>query len=262
MTQLIFADESGFESKAPLTLVAAVMVDADKTYLDLKDALSNLREREAPDVPLKENVFHAQTLFSGKAFGEEWKSGQGPPKKGMRILKEICTLFRKYGLTVAFGYCPKLDTFDFSPYMPDENIRLLKDGNLRKKLQTLVAFQLALKQLEGEMKERHPGEIAQLTYERGDGLVNSAIDKMHLLLKYGDSGKFVGPVRSIGDMTTSPKSDASLLVLADVAAFLLRRRLNGKLHIDELIEYAGFPRLAIYSTTSLGKAGGDVFRCV
>jgi hypothetical protein len=65
LVRIAYLDEAGISDKEPFAVVAAVIIDGDRHWRALHDALSGLADLCAP--PEKRNgfIFHATELFGG-----------------------------------------------------------------------------------------------------------------------------------------------------------------------------------------------------
>lgn len=63
--RLIYVDEAGTSAKEPVSVVAAVIVDADDQLRSVVDALASLIKSGVPRIYQEGFVFHAKEMFSG-----------------------------------------------------------------------------------------------------------------------------------------------------------------------------------------------------
>jgi hypothetical protein len=240
MTRLAYFDESGTGKieKDPYTVVAGVILNADKQAKAIEKYLGDMSEELLPKVRKPTDVLHAKDIWHGSGcfprekFPDKWKRRM--------ILLEICELVQKFDLPVVYGF---YDRVQLQAEHPDFS----REDHIAGAL-GIAAFQ-TMAMVERYMR-RYKREIAIVTYED-----NSTSKKIIRELQnhfrahepdqdYQEWAKYF-PFRKIHDPAhMAEKHEASILQIADAVAFSIARKLKNAEDCDYLFD-AISPQLVV-----------------
>ena len=217
----VYLDEAGLgdERDEPITVVAAVLVDADRQWRLLEADIQNIIETLVPQPSRRGFEFHAKELFSGsKSF---------PWSKAIRhaILAEFVALFQKHGLPILTGASLRAQIR-----------QLLETGDkkIAQKHLDLAAHNFAFLDATGKvdflLRTVAPDEVGmcfadETIFQREDWLRTT----LDFFRKMSLTGIQTDRFEHLVDTLYFAASHESLgLQLADSAAFLFKRHLMGK----------------------------------
>lgn len=270
--RFVYADESGLSEQEPILVVAGVIIHADLQWLPAEQRIRAIMDEYVPRAERPRGfVFRAADLFqgSGKVFKNREKY---PRERRIQALKEILSIPSQLELPVVFGWTRK-ERED----LPDQSKK-----SVRAERAFEHAHALALCAIGAETYMRGwalPIELATLTVEdntetkRTVSLMHDAFrDVAHPAISnwaksYAvntDSTDFFPLTKVVDGVHFVGKSGAFLLQLADACAWIIRRYLEEKPGIEELLE-AFVPRgaHAIYDLEKAREcfAGQGNVRC-
>ena len=222
----LYLDEAG-TSNEPFTVVAGFMLHVDDQYQDVVDFLDSMARELFGDRLSPEFVFHAKDLWHGSGFfpREEW-----PRERRMEILVKIAGLPVQLNAPVIYAAVSR------------DEISQEKFGKEAVRIRHQSAFQQALLEAEKILADRYPDERAFAIVE------DHATHRKHLQRIFGlmyDKDtifdlKQIGiehPYQRLVETPLfQPKNGTSPVQVADVCAFLIRRRLEGCPHAREITE--------------------------
>jgi hypothetical protein len=241
LVRLIYLDESGISNPAhePFLVVAGAMVDADKALGRVERYLSALVATQIPPEMQKDFVFHATELWSGsKRFGDRdrWSF-----EKRLAILQRLSEIPQKFDIKISFGFIDRT-----KPVSPDG--RSLVDLNLGFTPyieEFCTAFVMCGMFIEGTMRHLANDEVALLIAEDTDK-IKRFVKSSQAMLK---SPRYKMPATNISEEINffplkhikdtihfAAKSESVCLQIADLCAFLIKRRLMRRSQSDYLFD--------------------------
>src|SRR4051794_1533132 len=103
--RLIYLDEAGTSAHEPLAIVAGVIIQGDRQWLNVNDHMLGLIDRYIPLAARENFVFHAKDVFHGTGFfqRELW-----PREKRWEILGELAKIPAMFDLPIVWGQLDKV----------------------------------------------------------------------------------------------------------------------------------------------------------
>jgi hypothetical protein len=172
---MIYLDESGTSVNESITVVAGVIVDADKQWKSVESYIGELIDEYVPIEHQSGFVFHAKELFHGtKVFASKTKY---PPARRIEILRKLVGIPLKFSLPTVYGYSDKT-------HLPSlKTIRLPKHKRSVLAVHHAVVYSSCALASEIFMREHaRPEEIAALVAEDNE-IARSAIKLVHHTLR-------------------------------------------------------------------------------
>jgi Protein of unknown function (DUF3800) len=224
--QLIYLDESGTGNPAfePNVVIAGVMVDADLQWRALERYLKDM----ADDFALAEDregfVFHAVELVNG---GKRVCREKYPRKKRDHFLQALCEVPRVFQLPVLCFHVPRQRIRDRSPGLREDEI--VSNAILQASMSCVQGAEQLMR------KRPIEKEVAMVIYE-DNGKTNKSVRTLHNAFRsalWSDHlekrhlTNLVPFDRVIETAHFAEKTDASVLQVADVCAYVLGRLLRG-----------------------------------
>lgn len=234
--RLVYLDESGISVKEPFTVVAGVVIDADKQWKLVAEYLNSLLLKYVPAEHQSGFVFHAKELFHGsKVFDPE----RYPPERRREVLRKLVEIPSKFRLPTVYGYSDKIPLQNWHTMYPKQPYKM-------RAIHHAVTYSFCVIAVEAYMRQHaRPEEIATLVAENNDN-ARSAVKEMHHILRgrnlyelntdyLYEIGKRYLPVSKIVDCVHfAAKDEAVLLQLADACAFTYRLYLEKKPNASDL----------------------------
>lgn len=235
----IYIDETGISAKEKVAVVAGVIVDPDRQYLEVSEEINKLIAEFVPSEHRRNFSFHAKDLFHGTGR-TPFDRRTYPPERAREALKRLVIIPAKFCLPVVFGFLNKT-------YPDPIRDRLRKERKPREMLASdvAIAFSMCAVAAERFMKQHAaPGELATMHAEQ-----NPDTEKMIRLARKSLGGKMrhnlaiffskeaqkhLPITRIIDEISFHKKDDAFLLQLADATAFMLRFVLEQRNDCDDL----------------------------
>lgn len=230
ISKVAYLDEAGMSSKEhePYWVVAGVVVDLDKQWSDLNSELYVARAM-LPDDMRDNFIFHAKELFNG---GKHFPRKEWPMERRLPIINRLLGIPAKYGLPICWGMVEKAK-FPVEPLLRQPTPMELTVGGYA------MAFTHAAIQLEMWMREHASTEVAQITAEDRDS-VRTAVRETIVALRQPGWATRQGinevyfPFKKIIDAPSFQlKTEASLLQIADMCAYVISRWARGLPHGQE-----------------------------
>jgi hypothetical protein len=274
LVRFVYLDESGISINEAVTVVAGVIVDADKQWKAVEKGIDDLIVKfigatagpaRLPKILRAALVLHASDMFhgSGPIFNRQACSLE----KSHATLKELLGIPSRFHLPVVFGYVIKERVAQTGS--PAQRRRALREATA---LEQALAFTLCATAAEQYMRTKaDPTEIATLIAEnnpqtwkavrtmhdllRGTIFTDSEVKDWSSMLKLGPD--FL-PLRKIVDSVHFQEKDgAYLLQIADACAVIIRYFIEGKGNIGDFIGAftEGDPR-KLSKLISPGSQGG------
>jgi Protein of unknown function (DUF3800) len=222
LVRFVFLDEAGTSGPEPIAVVGGVFVHGDEQIIPLEDHLEELVKKHIPTDSHDGFVFHATDIWSGTGFfknKDDW-----PWEKRGHILEDLCKIPSLLDIPIIFAFRNKLE-IEF----PDNIKPLSKQDSII--LSHAHVFMLCTLAIEENTRNVWPGEIVQLVAE-DNGQSRAAIKQSHDLLRNSHRMRLppeaieLLPLKKIrGAVHFAEKRESKPLQLADVCAFIIRRRL-------------------------------------
>jgi hypothetical protein len=235
LMRFVYLDESGISSKETITVVAGVIIDADKQLLAVEAYLNDLIDEYVPNEHRKGFVFHATHLFHGSKVFDPLKY---PMARRREVLKKLISIPARFSLPTVFGYSDKTALIELQR-------RHKRHPHRAVAVHQALTYSFCAIAAERYMRElARPEEVAVLTVENNDN-ARIAVKRIHNLLKYGGTGisyieeigKDYLPIRKIVHVPHFVlKDEVSLLQIADACAFIFRCYLEKKPNTEEFFD--------------------------
>jgi hypothetical protein len=240
--RLVYLDEAGISnpSQEPFVVVAGVIIDADRQFKAIESHIDGLARKYLPEAMQGRVPFHAMELWHGtKNFDRQnW-----PLEKRLEILTALADVPRQFDIPICWGSTdrktvPELISGSASSVL----IEQISHGH---------AFFKFVVQVETVMRAVANQEVAMLIAE-DRSLVRKMLKVAHSILRGradpafqaflpemldGDSGifKFVLPLeRIVETVHFADKRESSLLQIADLCAFVIKRNIMKATHSEQL----------------------------
>ena len=246
IVRLVYLDETGIANldHEPIMVVSAVIINADKQWHAIEAHLRSLTAEVIPEHQREGFVFHAFELFSGvRRFPkEEWSL-----ERRLEILDALVAIPKKFDLTVCFGQTDRRTAPPLQVHTTEKEATRLREIATHAN-----SFLRCCIQVELLMRATAPDEVAMLIAEDRD-TVRKALKFAHSVFSGGKSAlleelmrepqfgnalyKLLLPFRRIIDTVHfAQKSESSLLQIADVCAFAIKRHVMKKPHSARLFD--------------------------
>lgn len=237
IVRMVYLDESGISINESFTVVAGVIIDADKQWNSVAEYLNSLLTEYVPVEHHHGFVFHAKELFHGsKVFDPK----RYPPKRRRELLTKIVEIPSKFRLPTAYGYSDKIPLQNWLRRYPKK-----KQQRDMRAIHHAVTYSYCAIAVERYMRETaRPEELAELIAENNDD-ARARVKEMHHILRgrnlyetteyLYEIGKRYLPVRKfIGSVRFAEKDDDILLQIADACAFTYRLYLEKRSDASDL----------------------------
>jgi Protein of unknown function (DUF3800) len=238
LVRFIYVDETGISINESITLVAGVIIDADKQWKDVEKAIADLVDEYVPEEHRDGFVFHAKDLYSGAKVFDRSKY---PIERAFEALRKLVSIPGRMRLPVVYGFIKK----DPSTAKTRRQRRLEAASNHS------YAFSLCMIAAELYMKDyADPSEIATVIAENNTE-TRDIIKSFHALLRgqhrsglsssiFAFLSQYGGdclPIKRIIDTVHfADKNEAILLQLADACALIIRYFLEGKPNAEQFFD--------------------------
>lgn len=227
----VHVDEAGISRREPYAVVAGIVTHADKQWRALNQYLSDMADDLVPNEYREGLIFHAKDLFhgSGKFDREKW-----PRQKRMAIMEQLALIPSKFDIPVVSGIVEK------KKHQWSDSTASEMDAN-----HYALAFGLCATSAEYFMRNfAEPDEVATLIAEDVPHMRKHAQWGYKVLKnpslgwdKGSDALASCAPLTRIVEQPMfAAKDQSSILQVADLLAFALCRRANGKNDVSELIK--------------------------
>ena len=234
IVRTIYVDESGTSANEKILVVAGVIIDADRQWMDIANYVGALIKEYVPAEKRIGYVIHATRLFNGYHMLDP-----GSCRNEMDLLRKLMEIPRLFGISVGFGALRKV-----AP--PDHVNTPKKQKKFNAILHAMAHIGCVIACEKYMIENALPNEIATMVAENREE-AKSIVKHTHDLMR-GAIGDVIGfienmdenwceylPVKRIVDTVHfAGKNDALYLQLADAFAFVFRRFLEGKTRGDEL----------------------------
>ena len=216
--RVAYVDETGHSDKEPFCAVAGIIVNPDKQWNIIADAIQDLKER-VPDGFKEDFVFHAAELWHGGRYRSTW-----PKEMRHNLLGDLLALPRKLKIPLIVGFC-----------INHPSSHQTKNPSV---VRHVVAHSLCIIALDEYMKTKcDPDEIAMLVAEERTE-AREKIRKLHSLFssrkKRADFSSFFDGLENIAGATLpitkirnppafASKEEEVLLQLSDACAWAFQK---------------------------------------
>jgi hypothetical protein len=243
IVRLVYLDEAGISNPAhePWLVVAGIVINADKQFKLIESYLDELVKKHIPQEKRAGFSFHAMELFHGnKSFDRNiW-----PLEKRLEILDDLVAIPKMFDIPICFGSIPRvLFRWQREKEKPGE-----KPARIEQRAHAEAFFKCVI-QTELVMRAIAQDEVAMLIAEDRE-----PVRKMLKLLQSIITGrppqqykhalsdptfapdlKFLMPLqRIIETVHFAQKVESSLLQVADICAFAIKREFTKAPHAERL----------------------------
>ena len=225
IVRLIYMDEAGTSNPEhePYLVVASAIVHADRQAKHLESELRRLREKHCPDAP-KGFAFHAMAIFNGESGNKYFSREKWPKEKRWAILDELVRIPAKFDVPIIYGVIDR-----------NEDIKSGAQPATPREKQFAVhqtAFLVCAIKTDWWLRQNTPErEVALMIAEDVPDIRKALRDLQAFGREPQETEKLLAgwqkvlPFRKIIDtLHYAQKADSSLLQLADVAAFVIKRQ--------------------------------------
>lgn len=235
MARFAYIDESGTGkmAKEPHVVMAGVIVHADRDWMKVEARLKELAVFYTGDSKSSACVFHATDIFGGAGI---WPRHRYSRADRMAILLDLAKIPGEFGLPVVNGFVDRKQVADIMPGTSLHDQTLF--AQVGAALRCTVSVERFMRSGAAD------GEVATLVYENND-TARKMIRELHNDLKNPSGNmldvlpqwkmrEFVPLTRIVDTAHFADKKDTSILQLADLCAFVIRRFLAGGGDIGDL----------------------------
>lgn len=238
--RFVFVDESGISAKERVTVVAAVIVNADKELKAVEERVESIIAQYVPEKYQEGFSFHATDLFHGG--GRIFDRRHYPLEISHEILKKLILVTGEFRLPIVYGYSEKTLLLEAFKKVPPRHAAAIHHA---------YTYSMCAVAAERYMRESaEPSELASLVVENNDNS-QKAIRLMHALMRSKNLDETASllvadlkqmapdclPLKKIvHGVYFASKEDSVLLQIADVCAFTIRRFLEAKPDIKEFCD--------------------------
>ena len=226
IVRFVYLDEAGISTE-PVTVVAGFMLHVDSQYRDFMVSLNSIAHELFCDGVPQNFVFHAKDLWHGSGF---FSRDAWPRDKRLEVLNRLASLPGEFNSPIVYSAVSRDEAP--SPY----------NANSMAWARHKVAFLYAMNEVEKTLSFHYPNERAFLIVEDNPShrkYLQSAFE----FYCNRDGGahpwakKIEVPYYQIVETPLFQKKDgASPAQIADLCAFLIRRRLSGCKIATEITE--------------------------
>jgi Protein of unknown function (DUF3800) len=219
-------DEAGTSSREPNAVVAGIVTDPDRQWIALHQYLSDMADALIPPDLREGFIFHAKDIWHGSKL---FKDERFTPALRSQILRELAQIPKKFDVPVIVGAIRKVDhqwTVEYD----------------REASCYAIAFGMAAIGVEVFMRSRAGAqEVAHLIAEDSGKMRQNA--KWGYKLLQGNKESWKGELAKVLPLTRiveqplfAAKDESSILQVADLLAFVICRRLNGREDVQYLVD--------------------------
>jgi hypothetical protein len=216
MSRFIYLDEAGISQHEPVTVVAGIVVNADKDWDTLSAAIHALRER-VPEHIREGFIFSAKEIFGG---GKIVKREEWPQDQRWALLEDLVSIPRLHMTPIAIGFGRRGDGY----VQHSNSIDAVKAA----RLEHIMAFGDCVLAAAHFMQAHAKGEIATIVAENNNEM-RAILRRVPKIIRECEADSWVrgADITSIKDVPHfCEKDEAILLQLADACAFVTRRYLS------------------------------------
>jgi hypothetical protein len=239
--RLVYLDEAGTSNPKdePFLVIAGIAVNADRQFKEVESSLDGLLHKHVaePDGI----VFHAMELWHGT---KQFHRDRWPLEKRLEILDDLAQIPRKLGLPIFYGSTNRLEIRSALPSLTGTPIR----QDVLERAVHAHSFLHFIVQLETFMRANYPNEVAILIAEDRPEVRNTVKFTHGVFrgrgLKQAQAGfdaiknKLLGQLMPLETIVETvhfvQKRESSLLQIADLCAFAIKRNMQKAQHWERL----------------------------
>jgi Protein of unknown function (DUF3800) len=241
IVRLVYLDEAGTSNpkEEPFLVVAGLAVNADRQFKEVEACLDSLLRKHVsePDGI----VFHTMELWHGT---KQFDRDHFPLEKRLEILGDVAQIPRKFGLPIFYDSTNRLEIRSALPTLVGVPIK----QDLLERVIHAHSFLHFIAQLETFMRENAPDEVAMLIAEdrpevrsivkfthgifrgRGPKQLQASFEQIKNRLL----GRLMPLEKIIETVHFVQKRESSLLQIADLCAFAIKRNMMKAKHWERL----------------------------
>jgi len=224
---MIFLDAAGLSNPKhePWIVIAGIIINADKQWKQLAEHLSEMADELAPPEHRAGFAFHATELFSGGRifprgkYSKEWRWG---------VLDRLVAIPKAFHLPIVWGAVRRADLGLGKRFEPPKSTGLEKVPVLHGQILTFLHSSAIAERWMYENAD--DDEIAQMIMEN-DNQTRKAFHFIQRILSdprlntgFSSDHRRFRLTRIIYPLHFEDKTDSSALQIADVCAFVVKRR--------------------------------------
>jgi hypothetical protein len=215
LVRVIYVDETGHSFKEPVAAVGGVLLDPDRQWLDLSNAIAALKT-EVPEKFRPDFVFHAAKLFNKSQWGDDWGD-----EDRWALLERLLALPRQLEIPLVLGFSIK----------PEERGK----PDTESKVVHAMAYLLCLKAADFLMKSKAPANEVAMIVAEDRKEARAAIRAAHnLAVSEKLINQWLPPVfheglpitRIKAPVAFASKDEEPLLQIADACSWAFQRHLR------------------------------------
>jgi len=233
--RLVYLDEAGVSNpqQEPHLVVAGVILNGDQDWQPIDRHLKSICRRFLPEDDRDGFVFHAKDLWHGSGY---FKRDVWPRDKRMAIMQEIAGIPNRFHLYVVAGAIDRLAMQDAlkkrSPNMGSKVIAAWTHAE---------AYIKVAADVDSWMQRDAPEEVAMLIAENTEP-TKRALKLVHAGFRTDDDEYWHVPRqwrvftarRIVDTVHFAEKEESSILQVADMCAFVMKRYISGKSDVGSL----------------------------
>lgn len=224
LVRLTYLDEGGISKREPSVVVAGVIVHGDLQLARVEEHLIGLRDKHIPESDRANFVFHSTDIWSGGKYFKD--RNVWPLERRLKILEDLADIPAAFSLPIAYGVSNKAHVQQMVGEATDKLLDLVYHA---------CAFASATQLVERFLRGYYPDEYTLVIAEDRDAVrrmikrVQAALQgrtddlPKELLAEFAEL-----PYQHIRDTVHfAAKTEAHLLQVADICAFLIRGFVSG-----------------------------------
>jgi Protein of unknown function (DUF3800) len=239
LVRFIYLDESGISTKERVTVVAGVIVNADKELSSVEEGVQSIIADCIPEEYQEGFSFHATDLFHGG--GRFFDRRHFPREVSHEILKKLIHVTAEFRLPIVYGYSEKTALYDTFKKARPKHAAAIHHA---------YTYSLCAIAAERYMRDSaEESELATLILENNENaqkvikLVHSSLQRRkpdeELLAHLADLEQMAPgcvPITKIKHDPLFMSKENHVLQIADACAFTIRRFLEDKSDIKEFCD--------------------------
>lgn len=256
--RLAYLDEAGVGNiqEDPYLVVAGIILNGDQDWRPLQRYIKGLRRKYLPSEDQDLFIFHAKDILHGTGYFKKDRTTKWPRQKRLEILLDFADIPRRFRLPVVQECIDRVAIGKW--FQAGHQRRLRPRHGLQgrgvqifptsreplpaRTVANLIhasAFVSCAARIDLWMKAHAPNEIAMIVAEK-PGKIEEGLRMFHQgyasdeLYQYNP--RAFSTDRIIDTIAFAGKNELILLQIADVCAFVIKRRLAGKEDVKEAFE--------------------------
>lgn len=239
LMRFVYLDEAGISDREPVTVVAGVVIDGDRQFRLLESYLHGLVEAYVPEDRRAGFAFHAKELANG---GKTFVRGVYDEGSRLQALRKLAGIPRRFLLPIVIGWYRKTAIPGKEKLTPEKRANM---SQALAYMQCAIAADAFMKQYakidEVAICVAENNDSARLAVRHAHNFLNATRPPELAFLNGGERLS-----RIVDTVHFAAKSEAVLLQIADVVAYVVARYINGAKGADLLIDIMtgglGLPR--------------------